>query len=111
MPRVVRLFDMGAPEQPTCPRCLGDGLDAGLRAAINEVIEEAAALARLSRADFLARGCPLEAAKQSKHYYLPALDEPQSFETILTIPAKSRIVFAESGGGPLKADSGGVLAF
>ena len=41
VPRVVRLFDMGAPDQPTCPRCLGDGLDAGLRAAISEVIEEA----------------------------------------------------------------------
>lgn len=40
-PRVVRLFDMGAPELPTCPRCLDGGLDGGLRAAISEVIEQA----------------------------------------------------------------------
>lgn len=38
-PRVVQLFDMGAPDQPTCPKCLDDGLDPGLRAAISEVIE------------------------------------------------------------------------
>src|SRR5215467_9374180 len=44
----------------------------------------------------------VEAAKQSKHYYVPALDEPKTFEQVLAIPAVSRIVFAESGGGPLK---------
>ena len=44
----------------------------------------------------------IEAAKQSKHYYMPALDEPKSFEQVLSLPAASRIVFAESGGGPLK---------
>lgn len=38
-PRVVQLFDMGAPDEPTCPRCLDDGLAPGLRAAISEVIE------------------------------------------------------------------------
>ncbi len=38
-PRVVQLFDMGAPDEPTCPKCLDDGLDAGLRAAISEVLE------------------------------------------------------------------------
>jgi hypothetical protein len=38
-PRVVQLFDMGAPDEPTCPKCLDDGLDPGLRAAISEVIE------------------------------------------------------------------------
>ncbi len=41
VPRVVRLFDMGAPDMPTCPRCLDGGLDAGLRAAISEVLEQA----------------------------------------------------------------------
>jgi 16S rRNA (uracil1498-N3)-methyltransferase len=44
----------------------------------------------------------IEAAKQSKHYYVPALDEPKTFEQVLSLPAASRIVFAESGGGPLK---------
>ena len=38
-PRVVRLFDMGAPDAPTCPRCLDGGLDPALRAAISEVLE------------------------------------------------------------------------
>jgi hypothetical protein len=41
VPRVVRLFDMGAPDTPTCPRCLERELDPGLRAAISEAIEEA----------------------------------------------------------------------
>jgi hypothetical protein len=40
-PRVVRLFDMGAPDTPTCPRCLERELDPGLRAAIEEAIEHA----------------------------------------------------------------------
>jgi 16S rRNA (uracil1498-N3)-methyltransferase len=44
----------------------------------------------------------VEAAKQSKHYFVPTLDEPKTFEQVLAIPAVSRIVFAESGGGPLK---------
>lgn len=39
VPRVVQLFDMGAPEHPTCPRCLDGEIDPGLRAAISEVIE------------------------------------------------------------------------
>lgn len=38
-PRVVQLFDMGAPDEPTCPRCIDGGLDPALRAAISEVIE------------------------------------------------------------------------
>ena len=40
-PRIVRLFDMGAPETPTCPRCLDGGLEPGLRAAIAEALEQA----------------------------------------------------------------------
>jgi hypothetical protein len=41
VPRTVRLFDMGAPDEPTCPRCREGGVDAGLRAAINEVLKQA----------------------------------------------------------------------
>src|SRR5207244_938584 len=44
----------------------------------------------------------IEAAKQSKHYYLPALDEPIAFTDVLSLPAASKIMFAERGGGPLK---------
>ena len=35
----VRLFDMGAPDEPTCPRCREDGLTPGLRAEIEEALE------------------------------------------------------------------------
>ena len=44
----------------------------------------------------------IEAAKQSKHYYLPKLDEPMAFNEVLSLPASSKIIFAERGGGPLK---------
>jgi 16S rRNA (uracil1498-N3)-methyltransferase len=45
----------------------------------------------------------LEAAKQSKRYHLPGIDEPALFEAALDYPAKTKIVFAEHGGGPLKS--------
>jgi 16S rRNA (uracil1498-N3)-methyltransferase len=44
----------------------------------------------------------IEAAKQSKRYHLPVLDEPRSFENALEIEARTKIVFAERNGGPLK---------
>lgn len=43
-PQKVRLFDMGAPDTPTCQRCLDGGLDPGLRAEIVRVLEEADAV-------------------------------------------------------------------
>ena len=45
----------------------------------------------------------IEAAKQSKHYYIPKLDLPASFAEVLSIPASSKIIFAERNGGPPKA--------
>ena len=45
----------------------------------------------------------IEAAKQSKHYYLPALHESTTFDQVLLIPAASKIMFAEHNGGPLKS--------
>ena len=45
----------------------------------------------------------IEAAKQSKHYYVPKLDALASFAEVLSIPTSSKIIFAERGGGPLKA--------
>lgn len=45
----------------------------------------------------------IEAAKQSRRYYLPALDSPVTFEEVLSIQAPSKILFAERGGGPLKS--------
>ena len=44
----------------------------------------------------------IEAAKQSKQYYLPRLDEVAGFSEVLSLPAASKIIFAERGGGPLK---------
>ena len=43
-PRRVRLYDTGAPPEPTCPACLEDGLDRGLRAQIAEALEAAEAM-------------------------------------------------------------------
>ena len=45
----------------------------------------------------------VEAAKQSKRYHLPVIDDPVKFDHVLDIPAATRIVFAEHGGGPLKS--------
>jgi 16S rRNA (uracil1498-N3)-methyltransferase len=53
----------------------------------------------------------LEAAKQSKRYHLPGVDEPVMFEAALDYPAKTKIVFAERGGGPLKSALAGAPVF
>lgn len=45
----------------------------------------------------------IEAAKQSKHYYIPTLDEALTFDQVIKIPAASKIMFAERDGGPLKS--------
>jgi 16S rRNA (uracil1498-N3)-methyltransferase len=53
----------------------------------------------------------IEAAKQSKRYYLPTIDEPVRFDSALDTPAATKIVFAERGGGPLKSALAGSPAF
>jgi 16S rRNA (uracil1498-N3)-methyltransferase len=45
----------------------------------------------------------VEAAKQSKRYWLPLIDEPIRFDEVLQFPASTKIVFAEHNGGPLKS--------
>ena len=40
-PRRVRLFDMGAPDTPTCGRCNAAGLPPGLLADVREALERA----------------------------------------------------------------------
>jgi 16S rRNA (uracil1498-N3)-methyltransferase len=45
----------------------------------------------------------IEAAKQSKQYHLPELDTPITFDQVLSIPAASKILFAERDGSPLKS--------
>ena len=44
----------------------------------------------------------VEAAKQSKRYHLPVLDEPRSFSKVLEVKAPTRIVFSEKNGYALK---------
>ena len=45
----------------------------------------------------------VESAKQSKRYHLPRVESVLAFEDALTIPAKSRLMFSEHGGKPLKS--------
>lgn len=49
----------------------------------------------------------IEAAKQSKRYYIPDIEEPAKLERVLDVSAATKIVFAEHGGGPLKSAVGG----
>ena|SRR5436190_2149148 len=53
----------------------------------------------------------IEAAKQSKRYHLPMIEEPVRFDIALDRPAATKIVFAERGGGPLKSALAGNPAF
>jgi 16S rRNA (uracil1498-N3)-methyltransferase len=50
----------------------------------------------------------IEAAKQSKRYYVPALDAPMTFDQVVMIPAASKIMFAEHDGGSLKSALAGL---
>jgi 16S rRNA (uracil1498-N3)-methyltransferase len=45
----------------------------------------------------------IEAAKQSKQYYLPGLDAPTSFDRVTAMQAGSKIMFAERDRGSLKS--------
>ena len=45
----------------------------------------------------------VEAAKQSKQYHLPILEPPIRFARVLSIPAASKIMFAERDSGSLKS--------
>jgi 16S rRNA (uracil1498-N3)-methyltransferase len=45
----------------------------------------------------------VEAAKQSKQYYLPVLDPVKTFDEVISMPAASKILFAERDGGSLKS--------
>ena len=45
----------------------------------------------------------IEACKQSKHYYVPHLDAAMIFDEVISIPAASKILFAERDGGSLKS--------
>lgn len=44
----------------------------------------------------------VEAAKQSKRYHFPVLEDPVRFDALLAQDARTKIVLAERGGGALK---------
>ena len=44
----------------------------------------------------------VEAAKQSKRFRIPVLDGVRRFDEILDMPAETRVMFAERGGGALR---------
>src|SRR5262245_60937613 len=52
----------------------------------------------------------IEAAKQSKRYHVPAVDAVAKFDQVLTIPASTKIMFAERDGGPLQSALAGSSA-
>ena len=45
----------------------------------------------------------VEAAKQSKHYHVPAIGAAANLEEVLSIPASTKIMFAERDGAPLQS--------
>jgi len=52
----------------------------------------------------------VEAAKQSKRYHLPVLDPVCRLDDILCVPAATRVVFTERGGGGLRTAMAGYPA-
>jgi 16S rRNA (uracil1498-N3)-methyltransferase len=45
----------------------------------------------------------IEAAKQSKRYHIPVIDPPRTLQEVFSIPADTKIMFAERCGRPLKS--------
>ena len=80
-------------------------LEKAVEVGVTRIVPFMAARSNLAPGGRHERWCRIlvEAAKQSKRYYLPALTLPLTFEQVLSISAKSKIMFAERGGGPLKS--------
>ena len=53
----------------------------------------------------------IEATKQSKRYRIPVLEPMATFDQVISMPAESKIMFAEHGGGPLKSALAGPTVF
>jgi len=79
-------------------------LEKAVEVGVSRIIPFSASRSNVAPADRAGRWQRIivEAAKQSKRYRLPIVDEPVPFQQVLAVPAASRIVFAEHGGGPLK---------
>jgi 16S rRNA (uracil1498-N3)-methyltransferase len=87
------------------PAAFESALEKAVEVGVTRIIPFVASRSnvKLSRSDRWQRVI-VEAAKQSKHFYLPVVNEPVPFQTILGVSAASRILFAEQGGRrPLKS--------
>jgi 16S rRNA (uracil1498-N3)-methyltransferase len=80
-------------------------LEKAVEVGVTRIVPFTAARSNWSGGDRLERWGRIivEAAKQSKRYHLPVLDGISMFQQTLDIPAASKILFAERGGGPLKS--------
>jgi 16S rRNA (uracil1498-N3)-methyltransferase len=80
-------------------------LEKAVELGVTRIIPFAAARSNVPPADRHERWMRIivEAAKQSKHYFLPVLDAPTTFSQVVNTSAASKIMFAERAGGPLKS--------
>jgi 16S rRNA (uracil1498-N3)-methyltransferase len=81
-----------------------EALEKAVEAGVSRIIPFQASRSNVSQAprpDRLQR-IIIESAKQSKHFHLPTLDPPASFDAILQMAAASKILFSERDGGSLK---------
>jgi 16S rRNA (uracil1498-N3)-methyltransferase len=80
-------------------------LEKVVEVGVSRIVPFTAERSNVSRADRSGRWLRIviEAAKQSKRYHLPSLDECRSFDHVISMPAASKIMFAERDGGPLKS--------
>jgi 16S rRNA (uracil1498-N3)-methyltransferase len=79
-------------------------LEKAVEAGVNRIIPVIAARSNAKDAGRRERWQRIivEAAKQSKRYHLPVLEEPVSFAKVLDVEAPTKIVFSERNGSTLK---------
>lgn len=80
-------------------------LEKAVEVGVDRIVPFVAARSNVSPGSRQARWLRIlvEAAKQSKRYYVPALAAQMTFDEVLTIPAASKIMFAERSSGSLKS--------
>jgi 16S rRNA (uracil1498-N3)-methyltransferase len=80
-------------------------LEKAVETGVNRIIPFVAARSNVQHGSRSSRWMRIiiEAAKQSKRYHLPVLEDSVSFEEIVQRPAASKILFAERDGGSLKS--------
>jgi 16S rRNA (uracil1498-N3)-methyltransferase len=96
-------FDLLLGQALIRPSAFETMLEKAVEVGVTRIIPFVAAHSNFTRADRQDRWnrVIIEAAKQSKRYHLPALEQPVLFEQILNVSARSKVVFTERDGGPL----------